>query len=195
MKTSGKQERKTELKRDTIAASYARKDLSRKLIKLTVAIVVMAAAAFASTYYIRAEVRNVSAARGERQRLIKNLNIIASLSAMSGSAEDIIMKIEDKLPLAIEVTTKIITRFRDDGRSFGVNAGLEIGNEISASGVLGRVEFTARADGPIEKLVDFLSHIERNNFVTVTSWEIGPGGSASEHQLRFNGVIYVREAL
>lgn len=143
---------------------------------------------------INREASNLSALRGERQRIIESFDALARLNVDSKEAAELLLIMEAALPNPLEISIKAIPQIRRAAQDRNVNAAVEVGSFSPLSEAEpANVKLTIRADGSAENLIGFVIALEKEKLaVRFDAVEINPLGSAGVFQAILSGKLYLR---
>lgn len=142
--------------------------------------------------FITKEVEKADNAKAEFASLSGRFDEIAELNKRYPAAKALRTVLEKKIPLSIEVATKVFPLIRALAQQYGFGIDLALGKELPGviSGGSG-YEFTVKAEGSLVNLKDFLSSVEElETIVQITQWSFSPSGSG--YRLAFSGIVFTR---
>lgn len=142
--------------------------------------------------FIAREVTRADAAKVEFAGLSGRFEEIAELNKRYPAAKALRVELEKKIPLSIEVATKVFPLIRALAQQYGFGIDLSLGGELP--GVIpggSGYEFSVKADGSLVNLKNFLSAVEElDTLVEVTQWSFSPSGAG--YRLSFSGIVFTR---
>lgn len=162
----------------------------RKSLVLGLLSLVAVGALFFSFFIIKEEVGRVRAALIKRSYIIEQLNSVVDLSKNSDSAATLLEKLDEIVPTTIEIPVNVVPKMNSIAQANNLRSDFQIGLENQIAG-LSVVDFSARADGALKNIINFISALENaTKVVAIKDWRIESLGDG--YQIIFSGSIYAR---